>query len=450
MATKRWYHKLWPWSRKTKGATDEASAFPPLREFVYLDEVSLQSLLASQTGAVTEQVSSANTQAKQAELVGKLSANAPGVAKSEINSRYQTSNSQSIQTSRKAIVQSLFKEFRDSSGNRLLLQPSEVTEPLASIDAIIDNEDALRSLPSQSFRRGSLIEIEVELSVDPVFKLSTMFVELSELAKDFPALLQGSGAESTFAEMAPVNKTLQHLLAGLIPIRSEAIGYSVVTVDEKEYVVHNDAIRDISIERSPLEIVGVTEHLGYWKDIRRILFSGARVTMLCRVARDGVQRSWTPVKLADLFSDLVPDLTEQLNAAGLAGISGQPLTSGTTSQIFISNTLKNYSERSLERLDQAPSQEELTALEAYIETIVLQDDGASSQREAFRTLDQYLQDQLNITSTPEEQLELRQLARSATGVDAFSGLSSDHRDSGTTARTNEGLLLDTEVIAIYW
>ena len=109
MRIKEWFRGLWH-RRKKQGATARNTATKlPLREFVYLDEVTLRSLLASQTGAVTDQVSSAITQAEQAELTGKISASA-GVAKSEVGSRYQTSNTQNIQTSRKAIVQSLFKE----------------------------------------------------------------------------------------------------------------------------------------------------------------------------------------------------------------------------------------------------------------------------------------------------------------------------------------------------
>jgi hypothetical protein len=80
--------------------------------------VSLRSLLVSQKDTIPEEVSRAISLAEEAELSSKVSVDAPLVAKAEAGARYQTSNSSTVQTSRKAIVQTLFKELRDESTDR--------------------------------------------------------------------------------------------------------------------------------------------------------------------------------------------------------------------------------------------------------------------------------------------------------------------------------------------
>ncbi|GAA3327924.1 hypothetical protein J2S64_001624 [Paeniglutamicibacter sulfureus] len=109
-------------------------------------------------------------------------------------------------------------------------------------------------------------------------------------------------------------KVLDRFLAELVPIKSKAVHYRVVKVAGHEYIVDKRSIKDLAIKSRPLYIVGVTEKLGYWKDLRRVLFSNARFTVMCRVARTGIHDSWTPVKLADLFTDVAPGFVDLINA----------------------------------------------------------------------------------------------------------------------------------------
>ena len=79
--------------RKPAPVTPIAPLPKPLREFVYLDEVSLRSLLSSQTGEVTDVKSEHQENALQAEIGSAIGTNVPLAVKSEITSRFQTSNS---------------------------------------------------------------------------------------------------------------------------------------------------------------------------------------------------------------------------------------------------------------------------------------------------------------------------------------------------------------------
>src|SRR5699024_8684833 len=144
-----------------------ATPRPPLREFVYLDEVSLRSLLSSQKGEMTDSTSESSAEAVQAEVSAALGANPGLVAKAELSSRFQTSNSSTIQTSRKATVQSWFKELHSLPGIRLIetVQPKGPAEDLETLESTRDT-----SLLAQSgaLRRGALVEFRVRLKADPV------------------------------------------------------------------------------------------------------------------------------------------------------------------------------------------------------------------------------------------------------------------------------------------
>lgn len=250
----------------------------PLREFVYLDEVSLRSLLSSQRGEMTDSTSEASAEAVQAEVSAALGANPGLVAKAELGSRFQTSNSSTIQTSRKATVQSWFKELHSLPGLRLI----ETAEPKArakDLETLMSTVDTSLLVQSGALRRGALVEFRVRLKADPVFHLGMLVSEFSAMADEYPDMFSASNSLDALREVRPINKILQRLLAGLIPIRAEAVDYSVVVLDGAEHVVHRALIEGLDLEARPLQIVGVTEHLAYWRDIRRVLFSEAEFVL---------------------------------------------------------------------------------------------------------------------------------------------------------------------------
>ena len=113
----------------------------PLREFVYLDEVSLRSLLSSQKDGLTDSKSEQNIEALQAQLSSSIGANAPLVASTEMKSSFQTSNSSTIQTSRKATVQSWFGELLKTQDIRLIevIEGAHSCETLNDLTAISDS-----------------------------------------------------------------------------------------------------------------------------------------------------------------------------------------------------------------------------------------------------------------------------------------------------------------------
>lgn len=421
---------------------------------MYLDEVSLRSLLVSQKDTIPEQVSRAISQAEEAEIAGKVSSDAL-VAKGEVSSRFQTSNSNSVQSSRKAIVQTLFKELRDDVDlDYSLVVRSDPPEQFADIASVARELDPSVVASAASFQRGALVEIEVELEVDPVFKLGTLFSEYTSMAEEYPELF--GTARAAMQDAQPVNKILQRLLAGLIPIRARAINLSVVQVGGVEYVVHNDAISGLDVDRRPLEVVGVTEHIGYWKDIRRVLFSSARVTMLCRVARDGLHASWTPVKLADVFRDVVPTLVDQINEASRTGMGSLALARPQDRQQEALGEALNLYKRKLAGtagIELGVVEEAEIALAVRAAEIDVS--SLSGQRRAFAAVRGVIEGKAGDTILdPDGDLVARREARAAAGLPLFPRLedmtnSNSPQQPNSTPREDDRLL-DVEVVAIYW
>jgi hypothetical protein len=358
-----------------------------------------------------------------------------------------------MQSSRKAVIQTLFKELRELPLNFKLATPKEVPAKAKDVQALSKSEDRRLVEHARAFLRGDLIEVDVTLAVDPVFKLGAMMTEWSAMADEFPAMFGSGGLLGFLRDSEPIMKVLDRFLAGLIPIKATATNYVVAEIGEHELVVHVAAIDGLNVTTRPLHITGVTEHIGYWKDIRRVLFSEARFTILGRVARDGVHKTWTPVKLADLFSEVAPDFVDQINAIRSPSASDPATGSQRVQQVAFAKALDLY------RASIVPSHETWTdadelgfkALKARYLTGATD---ASVQRRAFDEVRAAILQRYQLEA-PEPALDLaaRQSARLRTGLELFPSFAVETKVSGEKEneqnRPSERLI-DVEVIAIYW
>lgn len=438
----------------SKNNRSEPEETYPLREFIYLDEVSLRSLLSSQIGDLKETTSEENSKTADAEFAAELSADAV-IGSGKLNSRYQTSNSRSINTSRKAVVQSWFKDFVNDK--KLEIHFSKITDirPYSSTSDLLSETDGNLVLSSQRLKRGELIEIDVELTVDPIFKMSTLISEFLGIAQSTPEIFEMADMSQQIRDVGPANKLLQHLLTGLIPLRAKSIDYCVVCIDYKEYIVNKKAIENMTIEKYPLEIVGVTEHLSYWKDIRRVLFSAVQFTMLCRISRDGIQENWTPVKLTHLFDDVVPDLRKQVSSIGeVSLVSTAPVSTQLSKGEQLDKSLKHFFVNYLNKVGRDISESERQVAYDLIDDLKNSADVESItyQNRTFRELREHLNSRNDDGLGSDQVLDLSREARSFVGLKLFDDptLASPTPPPSNENENVQSRLIDTEVIAIYW
>jgi hypothetical protein len=201
--------------------------------------------------------------------------------------------------------------------------------------------------------------------------------------------------------------------------------------------------------------VGVTEHLAYWKDIRSVLFSEAEFTMLCRVARSALQSTWTPVKLAQLFLPFAPDLVEQINTASRSSLEGQSGgTSVNTNDLLLGQALRTYKDELLVSAGKELSDDEQRRIEDTIASVQSWSGSVTGQRNAFSMVHLLMSALIEEPLDASQDLELRDRARTSSGLPLFPSLSQGMTTiiGGTATPPSDDAtrLLDVEVVAIYW
>lgn len=276
--------KLWLALRDKFRRQKEVSQFQ-LREFIYLDEVSLQSLLVSLHGELTEKKSITDSTSNTRNVSGNIDINNLAPLKLGFTAQYQSGKSSATQTETKATVQSWFRELYETP-NILGVQPLEDGDQ----DIIVK---------SSALQRGTLAELQVVLATDPYFNVVTSISEFFKLSENISEL-------NGYSEIKWQIELLQQLLAGLIPIKAEILNYRALKTGDDTYLVHEDKVTGVSTSKIKVNLVGVTELSAYWKDIRRVLFSNQEFRVLCRISRPGLVQDWNPIKLLDLFGNVFP------------------------------------------------------------------------------------------------------------------------------------------------
>ena len=454
---KKWTTKCWNRINKKDSLIVEPPG--PLREFVYLDEVSLHSLLASQTGGIKEAISEAISKVEESELGADVKGKTP-VGEGGFNSRYQTTNSRSIETSRKVVIQSLFKEFINLEGVNIHLSSNEEMKKYEKLSDLISDDGKGYVISDETLFRGELIEIKVELAVDPIFKMNTLISEFMAMEKSTPELFEMAGISQVMKDVGPLNRFLQHLLAGLIPIRARALDYCVIYDVDKGYIVHKNAVKSLNLQTFPLEVVGVTDQLSYWKDIRRVLFSAVPFTMLCRISRDGIHDKWTPVKLVDLIDTIAPDFRKHMDGMGQLDLSAStPPPALPESFMLLRESLIHFGESYIMTAKGDTSEDDKQLVFDYVEWLMttVNSDSVVAQNKSFKDLETHIKENHIAESQqgnldPESVRQLRKEARSKSGLDLFDNPTPPVSvpNPPPILEESKSRIIDTEIIAIYW
>ena len=413
----------------TSAAKDSSSN--TLREFAYLDEVSVQSLLVSLIGALPAEVASLTSRSNESEIGAAIGASAPIIAKAELTSRFKGSSTASSQVLSRAVAESLFKHLYELVADRLVWSPKLDQEPQPIL-----------------LERGALIEVEVELAPDPIYGFNATIGVLTDIADDYPALFEDKTTALIIAEAGHVTKVLERLLVGLIPLKAEVCDLSTGEVDGVAVAAPSKFFETKGIESTPLSVVGVTEQAKYWRDVRRVLFSKSKFTVLGRISRTGVQPSWTPVKLTEVMREIAPQFPEMITRVGRVGYS-TPINAREENN-------RDALERALLHFALAAGGESAAAREDEIKEFArsqrTQADTLIQQGSAFDALLEWMVRSEVLSTEPENMRTLRNRAREASGLKASSAVTSiaDFVNPNPPEEPAPEALIDLEIIAIYW
>lgn len=292
----------------------------PLREFVYLDEVSVYSLVASQVGLVVTEVTDTQASSLQSEVSAGVGVSGP--LKAEIGSKVQAADSHGSQVLRKAIIQTTFKQLHETVRRSGALRLAADVEDQATIRTLDDVRRLAAEKPHSPLAlapsrlgRGDLIEMDVQLEPEPIFEAGMAVSGVLDIIQDDPPAF-GVDDLTQLAQIRLASRMLDKVLAGLVPLRGRAVNYGAVEIGDEEWLVHTDLIAQLTAPPAtvPVLVVGVAQQGLFWKDVRRVLFSRSDYRVLARLNRTGVQHSWTPIKLVDVLSNVVPDFANVMDA----------------------------------------------------------------------------------------------------------------------------------------
>jgi hypothetical protein len=430
-----------PWYRKPKAHAGAASRHL-LREFVYLDEVSVYSLLASRSGPVPTDFTNTESESLKDEASAGLSIGLPGT-KSEVRSRVETATSTSSQIVRKSSAQARFKQFLEAEQDGFVFS----ADPEARGD----------STPT-SFRRGDLFEMDVELDADETFRVSTTIASMVEILDQEGAQLLAPVDRAEMKQVVAFNRILERLLVGLVPIRARAVAYAVVRRDDTPQIVERAALATLpQAERDsvePLFVVGFAQQDLFWKDLRTVLFGQHRFVLTGRLAASSVQDRWSPVKMAEVLRPYMPGLADELNEAG-RGFATAIRASAASAEEFswesiLRDALIDFAGRVTTDQTAADEVRRLLDIAGPLDTL----DGSLEQtRAAFAPTTELLRG-----SVGEEGIDEEEIARHRSDVIVEYGLPpAPARPAAavtliTEAEAESGgdWYLEAEVIALYW
>jgi hypothetical protein len=454
-----WYRR---WRRK-RAARQRRGA---LREFAYLDEVSVYSLYASRIGPIAAEFTETQTASLQSEIGGSLSAGG-GLAQGQVASNLGFRQQYGSQVLRKAVIQTTFKELYDLEVTSLVISPmpQEQEPPKHSGLGDLLRSDQRSSgdgwvLDSSVLIRGQLAEVEVQLEAEPLYRVAevvAVFLEMVEENADiFPSQVQ-----EQLSEARAISRILKTLMVGLVPVRGLVTDYEVIDYDGHEKIVHKRALDEVeelglAIGRRPLYIVGVAEQALFWKDIRRVLFADARFRLLCRVARDGLQESWTPVKLAHVLESVVPGVSKQLDIEGtsllasMARRARQPHERVGHRQELMEEALVTYAHLLANHCDQQISADLLARVESLVRKHGASMGSVEERRKAFRAIRELLSREVGIPHDPLVRAKLREAALQEAGLDLSGQPTEVAATMDLPSVSSEARFLDSEIVAIYW
>lgn len=295
-----------------------------LREFIYLDEVSVTSLLAARDGDIPESVTDTLSRSTEAESSYSVSGPVKGL-KLGSESRNKVTDTTAQEVVRRAVIQSTFRRLHTGNGGKhrpfgdRSRRDAKFDAEFATVEALkkkskkLEKAGALKRLDSMS--RGDLVEVEVTLRPARTFLAAHALESVSRMMAGRPQIF--GDVSFQIKQASPMADVLTELMVGLVPIRAASTNIALVSIDEHKFLVDTRVLAPgsevaSSVER--IEFVAQTEVASYWKDLRRVLYSGNDYTIYARLTSPEMRPSWKALKLNELLHDMSKEMGDAVAA----------------------------------------------------------------------------------------------------------------------------------------
>ena len=427
---------------------------------MYLDEVSVYSLLASREGGIATEFTESQTASLNTEVGGSL-----GVTGANLGSKVGSSQVQASQVLRKATVQTSFKELYDKEREALALKLND-GQGVPEWQSVSDLERESQSATGNTWlvdplaiRRGDLFEVEVEVEPEPIFRSVAIISTISDLIEGNDTLFSSvdlPGLEMTRA----VTQVLDNLLVGLVPVRGRVLSYRAVRLGGREFLVHEKLIAKLSdqeeLDIHPVFVVGVAERDSFWKDIRRVVFSEARHTMFCRLTRSGLTDAWRPMKVVDMLAEVAPQLETAIEDFGRGSVLAMR-EAATSANAPAELTAENYGhvlrQYALLLADYHEGTLESETVEAIVADASPPEDWLATVdalRPPFEQVRQRVDRELGVETPGEVAHDVRQILVAAARAPKSGTVSPTPQGTDTPQDNGTDRFLEAEIVSIYW
>ncbi|WP_106850538.1 hypothetical protein [Blastococcus sp. Marseille-P5729] len=392
-----------------------------LREFVYLDDTSVVSLLTSIKPGLTETV--VNELSNSNDASGEFGARVGfGGAQLSGGVKSGTAGSESAQITRRAVAQSHFRElWRElSNGQVLSLRPASRRDPVSSIDELARMLEDLAQegllIPLTRIFRGELFDADVRLEASNNYRLRLIAESIRGMVQDNRTMQTLLGDDpATFVDTVDF---LVRLLGDSVPVRALVLNFRVLQVHGVGYLVHETLLKpgsDLMQGSSDLYIEAATSASSYWVEPRTVLFSGESFRVLGR-ARGPVAPMTGESAELNVLSRVAPVLADQFSVALRAAytnvVEGNPVApkkpAGSGPAL---EALKRVVDQHDFPLGAQPTDSELAVLTVEFETV-------EQRRIAFDRAFQMIEERCGVQVPKADRHGIRTAALSAAGFSA--------------------------------
>lgn len=454
----RWFRRWIAWFRKPN--------LTQLREFVYLDEISVVSLSSSLRGALAEEITDSESSTLKTDSRFELGARIPYL-KSKTGYGTELSSSEGRQILRKSTIQSKYKDLMNDLSDRLkvfhytqaIAAPSDTTKLLAEIKEWKPGDEAGWLKPADGFARGDLVEFEVELAADIVYGAGLTLSSMAGVLKRIGQVDQTGLSHATIDQLQVLSEVLTQLLIGLIPVKSQVVGWKVLEYDKKLFLITDDVASKLSnnkkIAISPLFITGVLEETLFWKDVRQVLFNNYKMKVLCRVT-EPISKDWNPIKMFDVLTSILPSMPDDfmhlssgkwLQNSFAQGAAQQANSSGI-STVSTEQIIRKY-------IDIISTNEQVEILDDEKDRLIalgvsaVSDNTYTSKVNALKSIDKIMREDLSTSIDGDKLVSYRIEAMSPPAVSDGEVMLKKLEDYAEKEIEKE-YYINTEVISIYW
>lgn len=274
------YWRYWRFGRASgEPSADEGKQFPQLREFVYIDQRSVRSLLAStDSGRVaaeqTDRESNINTKQHSANV-------GAGPGPVNVGAGTNRTSQQGNET------ESLYSFDLIQSKFTRLYEHEDIT-PEISLNA--EGEYELQDdLELSKLGRGTVLEFRGTIQLHPLYRVYRAIEYIDTAAPD----------ETVISEEDM--QLIEESLGNKIPIEIEVDGLSI---DESGSISEDS-------QGEAFNVVALLDETELWTEPIQTLASSKQFQVFCRV--EDVRPNWYPMKLIRVLESISSDLAETFN-----------------------------------------------------------------------------------------------------------------------------------------